>query len=75
MCSSIVHMYISFLLDFTGCRSEMGQFGIMWASTEYGETDTQPCPNGESKGRSDSWIFLGLPSYDSVYSRAILDFY
>jgi len=34
--------------DFTGCRTETGLFGITWASTDVGETDTQLCPSGDA---------------------------
>ena len=44
-----VYSYFSFLLDFRGCRSAIGQFGITWASTRFGETNTQLCPTGEGK--------------------------
>lgn len=37
------------LLDFTGCRTETGLFGITWASTDVGETDTQLCPSGDGE--------------------------
>ena len=53
-------MYPSFLLDFRGCRSAIGQFGILWASTAFGQTNTQLCPTGEGKklGRGSHHIVL-----------------
>ena len=56
----VQYSYFSFLLDFRGCRSAKGQFGITWASTRFGETNTQLCPTGEGKkfGRGPHHIVL-----------------
>ena len=70
MCIYLIFLqctYLSFLLDFRGCRSAIGQFGIEWASTGFGQTNTQLCPTGEGKklGRGTSHIVLVSTDLDN----------
>ena len=44
-------MIYLYLIDFNGCLLDVDSaWGIEWANTIAGETNTQPCPEG-SQGR------------------------